>query len=148
MGLNFTSQSAGRRPVDEDLLMFLRVQPRPPGEDFRSNPRRGCDVEARIAWKDGPNKRSNPARLIDIGRFGAALLMTDPPPTSASVRIRLLAEEKTPWVEAKVLEVAPPPDAIGRDKRVRLQFLEVCPTALLKVAALANLEPLSLDLYH
>ncbi len=136
--------------MDEDLLMFLRVRPKAPGEDFRSNPRRGCDVEARVAWKVGPNKRSNPARLIDIGRFGAALLMTDPPPATASatVRLRLLADEKTPWVEAKVLEVAPDTAAQGREKRVRLQFLEVCPTVLLKVAALANLEPVISDNYR
>ncbi|CAN5880569.1 hypothetical protein BH23PLA1_BH23PLA1_00290 [soil metagenome] len=131
--------------MDDDLLMFLRSRPKPPGQDFRSNPRRGCEVDARIAWKDGSRKHSNPAQLMDIGRFGAALLMHEPPPKGASVRLRIVAYEKTPWIEAEVLEVAPSPDGIGKPMRVRLQFPEPCPTVLLKVAALAALEPVSAD---
>lgn len=119
------------------LLGFLRSRPRAIGDAFRTNPRHGSRRRARLCWQVGGQPRSAPARLIDISRVGAALTVTNPPPASALVQVRLVGATPTPWLEAEVLGVEPSEGAY----RVRLRFREPCPTIMLKSAVLGPVAP-------
>src|SRR4051794_8149654 len=122
-------------PLPTRLLGFLRARPRPVGRDFRANPRHESDARARIAWNQGLRSRAVRADFIDIGRLGAALRTADPPPQGALIRVRLVGEHPTPWIEAEVLAVEPLDEG---QHRVRLKFLESCPTVLLKAAVFGS----------
>jgi hypothetical protein len=123
--------------MDRGLLEFLRAGARPAGRRYRNNPRQEADIAARLAWGHAPARRDVAARLVDIGRRGAALLTADPPPMTTRVRVRLLGLEPTPWLEAEVLAVEP----AGASHRVRLRFPESCPTVFLKAAVLGVAGP-------
>src|SRR5689334_6078702 len=111
--------------LSRSLLGFLRARPRPVGEDFRGNQRHESNARACIAWSQGASDRTAPARLIDISRLGAALSTAHPPPQGLVIRLRLVGNEPTPWIEAQVLAV----EALGQGRhRVRLQFREPCAT--------------------
>jgi hypothetical protein len=114
------------------LLGFLRTRPRAVGEAFRSNPRHSARRRARISWYEGEQARTCKARLIDIGRMGAALTTGNPPPRLAMVRVRLVGSTPTPWIEGDVVGIEPT-DGIYR---VRVKFREPCPNVLLKAAVL------------
>ncbi len=114
------------------LLRFLRARPRAVGEAFRTNPRHASRHRARLSWQDGLRTRNVPIRLIDISRAGAAAAAINPPPIQTLVRMRLVGESPTPWIEAEVLGVEPNEGIY----RVRLKFNEPCPTFMLKSAVL------------
>lgn len=120
------------QPPKNHLLGFLRARPRAIGEAFRSNPRHESKRRARISWQDATGQRTIKARLVDIGRMGAALTTTAPPPRGVLVCVRLVGLVATPWIEATVLGIEPT-DGIYR---VRVKFKEPCPTVLLKSAVL------------
>ncbi len=79
------------------------------------------------------------ARLRDISRAGAALLVvfrpTEIPKVRGQVRIRLAGAEPTPWIEATIVGIDP--ERAGRS-RLRLQFNDACPTYFLRVAVLGH----------
>jgi hypothetical protein len=117
------------------LLGFLRARPKEVGEDHRTNPRHESSERARLAWKDGEKSRVIPARLLNICRTGAALVVATPPPEAVPVLIRLMGEEPTPWIEADVVGV----ESLRESRhRVRLKFHEFCPNLFLKSAVLGN----------
>lgn len=120
------------------LLQFLNSSFQTVGEACRTNLRQDASARARLSWsvrEKGPTVR---ARLINISRAGAAVITAEPPPEATRVRLRLLGREQTPWIEAIVLGVEP----IGRKRnRVRLQFIDPCPSYFLRVAVLGSIEP-------
>jgi PilZ domain len=115
------------------LYQFLRAKYRAVGEAHRTNPRRHTSRPARLSWTEGEKCRVVRARLQDISRAGVALTAIAPPPVNTKARIRLVGREPTPWIEATILGVEV--DAEGWHK-VRLQFVEPCPTYFLRVAVL------------
>jgi hypothetical protein len=118
------------------LLGFLRARPKEVGEGHRTNPRHESSARARLAWKDGEKSRVVPARLLNICRTGAALVVATPPPEAVPVLIRLMGEEPTPWIEADVVGV----ESLRESRhRVRLKFHEFCPNLFLKSAVLGNI---------
>lgn len=119
------------------LLRFLRARPRAVGEAFRTNPRYASRHRGRLAWQEGSRPRTIPIRLIDISRAGAAVAATNPPPVQTMVRMRLVGESATPWIEADVLGVEPNEGVY----RVRLKFREPCPTFMIKSAVLDDGTP-------
>ncbi len=120
------------------LLGFLRAHPKEVGEALRTNPRHESSAKARLAWKASEPNRVVPARLINICRTGAALVVANPPPEGEVVLLRLMVEEPTPWIEADVVGV----ESISPSKyRVRLKFLEFCPMLFLKSAVLYDVPP-------
>ncbi|WP_422930582.1 PilZ domain-containing protein [Singulisphaera sp. PoT] len=119
------------------LLRFLRARPKAVGEAFRTNPRYASRHRGRLSWTDVLRTRTVPIRLIDISRAGAAVAAASPPPTNAPVRIRLVGESATPWIEADVLGVEPKEGLY----RVRLRFREPCPTFMIKSAVLDDGTP-------
>lgn len=120
------------KPPKNHLLGFLRARPRAVGEAFRTNPRHSSRRRARLSWQDGLRCRTVKARLIDIGRMGAALSTTTPPPDGTTICMRLVGIAPTPWIEASVLGIEPSEGVY----RVRVQFREPCPTIMLKSAVL------------
>ena len=129
------------------LLRFLRARPRAVGEAFRTNPRYATRHRGRLAWSEGIRTRTVPIRLIDISRAGAAVMTTNPPQPLTMVRLRLVGESATPWIEADVLGVEPHEGVY----RVRLKFREACPTFMIKSAVLdlknpgADVETVEID---
>lgn len=119
------------------LHTFLSTSFRAVGDALRTNPRHGSSARARLSWPGRDQDLTARARLIDISRAGAALLTKEAPPVGAHVRLRLVGQDETPWVEAKILGVDPMPQ--GRH-RVRLQFGEPCPTFFLRAAVLGTSE--------
>jgi hypothetical protein len=120
------------------LFRFLRASFRSVGEAHRTNPRRHSSRPARLSWTEGEKCRIVRGRLVDISRAGAALITTAPPPVKTRARLRLVGREPTPWIEADVLGVEP--EASGRHK-VRLKFIDPCPTYFLRVAVLGPIVP-------
>jgi hypothetical protein len=108
------------------------------GEAHRTNPRRHSSTPARLSWSQGEKCRVARARLVDISRAGAALIVAVPPPLKARVQVRLVGREATPWIEADVLGVER--DTPGRHK-IRLRFTDPCPTYFLRVAVLGPINP-------
>ena len=127
-----------RSPIKNRLFTFLSTSFRAVGDALRTNPRHGSSARARLSWAGKDEEIAIRARLIDISRAGAALLTKEAPPVDARVRVRLVDQEETPWVEAKVLGVEPM--TRGRH-RVRLLFHEPCPTFFLRAAVLGPSEP-------
>ncbi|HMB06682.1 MAG TPA: PilZ domain-containing protein, partial [Isosphaeraceae bacterium] len=105
------------------LLGFLRARAKAAGECHRTNPRYSSSARARLAWKGGEKSCIVPARLLNICRTGAALVVATPPPEAVPVLIRLMVEEPTPWIEADVVGVEP---LRASRYRVRLKFHELC----------------------
>src|SRR4051812_44539345 len=64
---------------ENPLLGFLGARPREVGESMRPNPRHTSSARARLSWRVGEKDFEVAARLIDIGRTGAALLVATPP---------------------------------------------------------------------
>ena len=126
-----------RSPTKNRLFTFLSTSFRSVGDALRTNPRHGSSARARLSWPGRGEDITARARLIDISRAGVALLTKEVPPVDAHVRLRLVGQEETPWVEAKVLGVDPM--TRGRH-RVRLQFHEPCPTFFLRAAVLGTPE--------
>jgi hypothetical protein len=120
------------------LYQFLRARFRHVGEAHRTNPRRNVSTPARLSWTDGERDRTVRARLLDISRAGAALIVLVPPPLKIKARLRLVGPEPTPWLEVEILGVEP--DSPGRHK-IRLRFKEPCPTYFLRVAVLGPIGP-------
>ena len=120
-------------PTKNRLFTFLSTSFRAVGDALRTNPRHGSSACARLSWPGRDEDITVRARLIDISRAGAALLTKEAPPVDAPVRLRLVGQESTPWVEAKVLGMDPM--TRGRH-RVRLLFHEPCPTFFLRAAVL------------
>jgi PilZ domain len=117
------------------LLGFLRSRPKAVGESHRTNSRHESSARARLAWNEGEKRRVVPARLLNISRTGAALVVATPPPEAVPVLIRLMGEEPTPWIEAEVVGV----ESLRESRsRVRLKFLEFCPNLFLKSAVLGT----------
>jgi hypothetical protein len=117
------------------LLGFLRARPKEVGEALRTNPRHESRARARLAWNAEEPNRVVRARLLNISRAGAALVVANPPPESHLVLIRLMGEEPTPWIEADVVGV----ESLSPSRyRVRLKFREFCPILFLKSAVLGD----------
>jgi hypothetical protein len=118
------------------LCQFLRGPFRAVGEAHRTNPRREASTPIRLHWTEGARRPTIRGHLVDISRAGAALITVAPPPTHAHVQLRLVGQEPTPWIEAEVLGV----EQQGPSRhRVRLRFLDPCPTYFLRVAVLGPL---------
>jgi hypothetical protein len=115
------------------LFQFLRTTFRAVGEAHRTNQRRHTSTPARLAWGEGEKRQTVRARLLDLSRAGAALITTAAPPLQAHVQLRLVGREPTPWIEADVLGVEQ--QSPSRHK-VRLRFIDPCPTYFLRVAVL------------
>lgn len=135
MNRNPESRITRHEAQENALLGFLRARPKEAGEGMRTNPRRASSARARLAWRAGKPNHVVPARLIDICRAGAALIVATPPPEAEPVLIRLMGEEPTPWIEAEVVGV----ESLNESRyRVRLKFREFCPNLFLKSAVLGN----------
>lgn len=119
--------------MNDNLLGFLKSRPRAVGEAFRTNPRHQSRRRALVSWKQGREAKTVKARLIDISRMGVALTSSTPPPTAASIRIRLVGSTPTPWIEGDVVGIEPTEGTY----RVRIKFREPCPTVMIKSAVLA-----------
>jgi hypothetical protein len=120
------------------LLGFLRARPKEVGEALRTNPRHESSARARLAWKASEPNHVVPARLMNICRAGAALVVANPPPEGELVLLRLMGEEPTPWIEADVVGI----ESISPSRyRVRLKFHEFCPILFLKSAVLDDVPP-------
>lgn len=135
MDQNADSRFSRHEPRENAFLDFLRARPREAGEGLRTNPRHESTVKARLSWNEGEKNREVPARLINICRTGAALLVASPPPESATVLLRLLDEAPTPWIEAAIIGVEP---IRSSRYRVRIKFHEFCPAIFLKCAVLGD----------
>jgi hypothetical protein len=120
------------------LFRFLRASFRSVGEAHRTNPRRHASRPARLSWAEGERLRIVRGRLVDISRAGAALIVTAAPPLKARARLRLVGREPTPWLEADVVGVES--EAPNRHK-IRLKFIDPCPTYFLRVAVLGPVVP-------
>ncbi len=117
------------------ILEFLTAPARPEGEASRGNRRRRSTARVQLSWAEGDDGRSIRGRLRNISRGGAALVAIQPPPVGARARLRLVEGEGTPWIEVEIL--AADPDARGR-RKIRLRFLEPCPSFLLRLAILGS----------
>jgi PilZ domain len=121
------------RDIPNRILDFLTAKPKPAGDACRSNPRRQTTARVELAWLDGKEWRTIPARLRDISRGGACLLARSEPPLTRSARLRIVQGEGSPWIEVEIL-------GIERDSptryQVRLRFAEPCPNFLLRMAVL------------
>jgi hypothetical protein len=120
------------------LHQFLRSAFRAVGEAHRTNPRRYVSTPARLTWTEGEKRQTIRCRLVDISRAGAALVTAALPPPQTHVRIRLVGAESTPWIEAEI--VGAEPESATR-QRIRLRFIEPCPTYFLRVAVLGPVPP-------
>jgi len=118
---------------DTGLLHFLQSAPRPAGRDFRTNPRHDSSATIGLSWTEGRKEHSARGHLINLSRLGAALLVSGVPPVTKKILVRLEGECPTPWMEAEILGI----DSHERRKyRVRVRFIDPCPTVFLKAAVL------------
>ncbi len=119
------------------MLEFLTAPLRPQGEASRGNRRLRCRSKIQISWATPDGWKSTGARLRDISRAGACAVATVEPPLTARARVRLTEGEGTPWIEAEVIGVE-----VERYKkvRIRLRFLEPCPSFVLRLAVLGPVE--------
>lgn len=77
-----------------------------------------------LGWRRGNEAHfSSPARLVNISRGGALILVADPPPEGHAAWICLGEPEPSACLEAVVLEVR----SAKRTCTVRLEFREPCP---------------------
>jgi PilZ domain len=120
------------------ILDFLTAQAKPAGDACRSNPRRRSSSRIELSWLDGKEWRTIPARLRDISRGGASLSARSAPPITRPARFRISEGDGSPWVEAEILGVEP---ASPTRHRIRIQFVEPCPSLLLRLAVLGVVEP-------
>jgi hypothetical protein len=137
----WTSLAKGARPLMRDtpnrILEFLTAPAKPAGDACRSNPRRRTSARIELAWLDGEQWRTIPARLRDISRGGASLIARSEPPLTRQARIRLVEGDGSPWIEARIVGIEH--DAPTRHQ-VRLQFADPCPNFLLRLAVLGVVE--------
>ncbi len=124
-----------REEISNRLLGFLRASFRAVGEAHRTNARHEASTPARLSWEVGADWKSVRARLVDISRAGAGLVVAVEPPSTPRARLRLVGHETTPWIEAEILGSDPLPR--GRH-RVRLKFADPCPSYFLRVAVLGH----------
>ena len=118
------------------VLEFLTAPVRPNGDSCRANRRRASSVPIEFAWCLGHQWRSTKAKLLDISRGGACVLVADPPPMTVKARFRFLMEQGSPWVEVEILEV----ERHSRRHRVRVRFDGPCPNFVLRSAVLDGSE--------
>lgn len=126
------------RDTPNRILDFLTAKAKPTGEACRSNPRRRSSARIELAWPDGTDLRTIPARLRDISRGGACLVARSMPPLTRSARLRFVEGEGSPWIEVEILGVEQ--DTPTR-YRIRVMFAEPCPSFLLRLAVLGIVEP-------
>lgn len=119
------------------ILEFLTAPARPDGEASRTNRRRRSSAMVQLSWAEGSEWRTVRGRLRDISRAGAGLVAVAAPPTTARARLRLVDGEGTPWVEAEILGVEP---IAPKRHRVRIRFLDPCPSFVLRLAILGVVE--------
>ncbi len=120
------------------ILEFLTAPPKPEGDACRSNRRRRTTAPIELSWPDGGNWRTIRAKLRDISRGGAGLVAAAPPPLTSRARLRLIEGEGTPWIEAEILAV----DAeSNRRQKIRVRFIDPCPSFILRLAVLGIVEP-------
>ena len=120
---------------DLALLQFLALPARPQGEHFRNNWRRPSRSPVDLSWIQDNRWVSSPARLVDIGKRGAALACLSSPEVGTLVRLRFVEGDGSPWIEATVLGSGRLND---RESRVRIEFEQPCPTSLLRLAVLTG----------
>jgi hypothetical protein len=124
-------EAAAKEPAG--LLDLLRCWLRARPEDRRLMPRHeAAGHPVWLGWWRGKEAYfSNPARLLNLSRGGALLLVKDPPPEGQAVWLCVGEPEPTDCVEARVLEVR---SARRRECQVRLEFREPCPHAFFESA--------------
>ncbi len=115
------------------MLEFLTNPLRPIGDASRGNRRLPCRSPIALSWPTPNGVQTIRGRLRDISRAGAGLLAASSPPLTRQARIRLTEGEGTPWLEVEIIGVE-----VERYKRVRirLRFLEPCPSFILRTAVL------------
>jgi hypothetical protein len=119
------------------ILEFLTAPARPEGEASRTNRRRRSSAMIELSWAVREGWRTVRGRLRDISRAGAGLVAAGAVPSSGRLRLRLVEGEGTPWIEAEILGVEP---QVRKRHRVRLRFVEPCPSFLLRLAILGVVE--------
>lgn len=62
---------------------------------------------AQVAWREGDDRHTTAAQLMDVSRDGLLVLVDDEPPLEASVSIRLIQPAATDWIEVNVVESLP-----------------------------------------
>ena len=120
------------------MLEFLTAPPRPDGDACRANRRQSSKVRVELCWAGERGWTTKKARLRDIGRGGAALVAREVPPAGCLVRIRIIEVEGCPWIEGRILATEP---LAPSKHRVRVRFIEPCPSFFLGLAVLENAEP-------
>lgn len=120
---------------ENPLLRFLMTRFQAVGDAFRTNPRHKSSARARLAWEVRGHSTTAKARLVDISRAGAAVVTRKAPPDRVLVRLCVMGDEPTPWIEGRVLGSTS--DSDGK-YRIRIQFHDPCPTILLKSAVLGS----------
>lgn len=118
------------------LLEFLTAPVKPAGEASRSNRRRRSKARVVLSWAEDGEWRTVDGRLRDISRAGAGLFAATPPPLTRLARLRLAEGDETPWIEAEILGVE---QERRRRYRVRLRFLNPCPSFMLQPAVLGQI---------
>lgn len=115
------------------LLELLRCWLRARPEDRRTMPRHEASGHpVWLGWWRGTEAYfSNPARLLNLSRGGALLLVKDPPPEGQTVWLCVGEPEPTECVEARVLEVR---SGRRQECQLRLEFREPCPHAFFESA--------------
>lgn len=119
------------------ILEFLTAPAKPQGDACRSNRRRKSFAPIELSWPENGHWRTVRARLRNISRGGAALVAVAPPPLIRGARIRLTDGEGTPWIEAEILAVDVIP---SRRQKIRVRFLDPCPSFILRLAVLGFVE--------
>jgi hypothetical protein len=126
------------RDTPNRMLEFLTTPPRPDGEASRANRRRSSKVRVELSFVGERGWKTTKARLRDIGRGGAALVAREVPPAGSLVRMRIIEAGDCPWVEGRILAAEP---LAHLKHRVRVRFIEPCPSFFLGLAVLDRTEP-------
>lgn len=80
-----------------------------------------------VTWQEGAQRGCGQGRLRDLSLSGASLLMEEPPPVSALVRIRLETMPNAPHVEGSALRVTKTRRFLATEFVIALRFAEPCP---------------------
>ncbi|SIO60830.1 hypothetical protein SAMN05444166_6539 [Singulisphaera sp. GP187] len=125
--------------VQKGLLDLFRAWVAQLPQERRSMPRHKTrPFQVWLGWKkNGDTFVANTARLVDVSRGGAQLLVVDPPRERSRVWVCLGKPTPSDCLEATVLEVR---KARQKVCTVRLAFREPCPHAFFE-AAVCTLSP-------